>query len=105
MSLTCTILLIIAAGIIGRLLPRKKSETVIAFVPQPTAPQEYGLFLPPNCESVTFNKLKQFHTYHHAYERGESYTSVTLDEPRNIQVIFKKKQTMSLEPDIRGTVK
>lgn len=107
MSVTCTILLVIAAGVIGWLLPRKKQkpETVIAYVNQPVAPQEYGLFLPPDCESVTFSKLKEFSTFHHEYERGETYTSVTLQNPGKIKIAFRRKHTISFEPDVKGVVK
>lgn len=78
----CSILLIAAAGAIGRLYPRKKPVEV---VPVPAAaPTEYGLSIPPGAEEIHFTNLD----YVAAYVSG-GYKSVTLKVQDKFTLKFK----------------
>lgn len=81
----CVVLLIAAAGVIGRLWPRKPVPPIVIN----TSKQEYGLFLPPDCESVEFKNLIYYHTYHHQYDDKTVYNSMTIKNPAKISVAFK----------------
>jgi hypothetical protein len=105
MNELCVVLLIAVAGAIGRLWPRKHSPQP---VPQPApSPHEYGLFLPPDCDEVEFKDVLQYSTYHREYPKDKSYDFITIRNPANITVTFKKKTIGYRYPDteIKGVVK
>lgn len=78
----CSLLLIAAAGVIGRLYPRKKTVEV---APAPAAaPTEYGLSIPPGAEEIHFTNIENFSTY-----VSGGYKSVTLKVQDKFVLKFK----------------
>lgn len=104
MSEFCVILLIAAAGVIGRLSGKKQVQTPVPFNPS----QEYGLFLPPDCESIEIKNISQYSTYHHEYPKDRSYDFITIHDPQKVTVTFKKKIEMHRpfpDREVKGVVK
>jgi len=102
MNIICAIALIIAAGLIGRLSSRKPKPPVV-LEPKPETEHEYGLFVPPNCESVVFgSSISQFHIYHH-----DGYNYITIFKPKQVEIKFGMpyNRTCFTSTDIKGVVK
>jgi len=106
MNIICSILLIVAAGVIGRLWPRKSQVVSVPVVPIVPA-QEYGLFFPPDCDEIVFKDVSYFHSYH-----SGDYHSVTIKKRdsskyKPFEVVFKKKYTGSvyISNEVKGVVK
>ena len=96
----CTILLVAAAGIIGRLWPRKVVEP--ESLPAPVAAlQEYGLLIPPGTEEITFKNLNYLSTYVH-----DDYRTVVLKAEDKIEISFRPKYSYNFSCSaIPGVVK
>jgi hypothetical protein len=102
MNTLCIILLIAAAGAIGRLWPRKNPPVVQTSDLVP-APVEYGLIVPPGCEEIVFNGMRDFHTYTSYTKSLGVYNSVTIRWSPELKMKFTNKIDYSACVDSRET--
>lgn len=103
MSMICTILLVIAAGAIGRLWPRKtKTEVVEKIVEKEIGKEMFGLFVPPECTEINFTNL----SYYFAHTNS-GYNSITLkpSKDKNIKLTFRFDRDHLAGRDLEGVVR